>query len=103
MRHPLHEPVRVYPASHLLQPDFPCYPGDCPQRGNAHRRIFPCGAVRENRQQPKPDCPVSDEYGAPYNALSSEVRAAVSDLAALKFEVLKVIGEAYGNDQAYQL
>ena len=44
-----------------------------------------------------------NEYGAPYNALSSEVRAAVSDLAALKFEVLKVIGEAYGNDQAYQL
>ena len=37
-----------------------------------------------------------NEYGAPYNALSSEVRAAVSDLAALKFEVLKVIGEAYG-------
>lgn len=36
-----------------------------------------------------------NEYGAPYNALSSEVRAAVSDLAALKFEVLKVIGEAY--------
>ena len=44
-----------------------------------------------------------NEYGVPYNALSSEVRAAVSDLAALKFEVLKVIGEAYGNDQAYQL
>ena len=44
-----------------------------------------------------------NEYGAPYNALSSEVRAAASDLAALKFEVLKVIGEAYGNDQAYQL
>lgn len=32
-----------------------------------------------------------NEYGAPYNALSSEVRAAVSDLAALKFEVLKVV------------
>ena len=44
-----------------------------------------------------------NECGVPYNALSSEVRAAVSDLAALKFEVLKVIGEAYGNDQAYQL
>ena len=44
-----------------------------------------------------------NEYGAPYNALSRKVRAAVSDLAALKFEVLKVIGEAYGNDQAYQL
>ncbi len=44
-----------------------------------------------------------NEYGVPYNALSGEVRAAVSDLAALKFEVLKVIGEAYGNDKAYQL
>ena len=43
-----------------------------------------------------------NEYGIPYNALSGEVRAAVSDLAALKFEVLKVIGEAYGNDKAYQ-
>ena len=37
-----------------------------------------------------------NEYGIPYNALSGEVRAAVSDLAALKFEVLKTIGEAYG-------
>ena len=44
-----------------------------------------------------------NKYGAPYNALSSEVRAAVSDLAALKFEVLKVVGEAYGNDKAYPL
>lgn len=43
-----------------------------------------------------------NEYGIPYNALSGEVRAAVSDLAALKFEVLKTIGEAYGNDKAYQ-
>ena len=41
----------------FLQPDFPCYPGNCPQRGNAHRRIFPCGAVRENRQQLKPRSP----------------------------------------------
>ena len=43
------------------------------------------------------------EYGAPYNALSVEVRAAVSDLAALKFEVLRKVGEAVGNVQAYQL
>ena len=28
-----------------------------------------------------------NEYGTPYNALSVEVRAAISDLAALKFEV----------------
>ena len=40
-----------------------------------------------------------NEYGTPYNALSGEVRAAVSDLAALKFEVLKVIGEVYASRQ----
>ena len=44
-----------------------------------------------------------NEYGTPYNALSGEVRAAVSDLAALKFEVLQKVGEAVGNIQTYQL
>jgi len=44
-----------------------------------------------------------NEYGAPYNALSGEVRAAVSDLAALKYEVLQKVGDAVGNTQAYQL
>ena len=44
-----------------------------------------------------------NEYGAPYNALSGEVRAALSDLAALKFEVLAKVGEAVGNVQTYQL
>ena len=44
-----------------------------------------------------------NEYGVPYNSLSVEVRAAVSDLAALKFEVLEKVGEAVGNVQAYQL
>ena len=44
-----------------------------------------------------------NEYGAPYNALSGEVRAAASDLAALKFEVLRKVGEAVGNIQTYQL
>ena len=44
-----------------------------------------------------------NEYGAPYNALSKEVRAAISDLAALKFEVLREVGEAVGNVQTYQL
>ena len=37
-----------------------------------------------------------------YNALSGEVRAAISDLAALKFEVLQKVGEAVGNIQTYQ-
>ena len=44
-----------------------------------------------------------NEYGAPYNALSGEVHAAIADLAALKYEVLKKVGDAVGNTQAYQL
>ncbi|EOS33286.1 plasmid mobilization relaxosome protein MobC [Schaedlerella arabinosiphila] len=44
-----------------------------------------------------------NEYGALYNALSGEVRAAISDLAALKFEVLQKVGDAVGNIQTYQL
>ena len=44
-----------------------------------------------------------NEYGAPYHALSGEVRAAIADLAALKYEVLKKVGDAVGNTQAYQL
>ena len=43
-----------------------------------------------------------NEYGAPYNALSHEVRAATAELAALKFEVLQKVGEAVGNVQTYQ-
>ena len=42
-------------------------------------------------------------HGAPYNALSQEVRAATAELAALKFEVLQKVGEAVGNIQTYQL
>ena len=44
-----------------------------------------------------------NEYGAPYNALSQEVRAAIAELAALKFEVLQKVGEAAHNIQTYQL
>lgn len=44
-----------------------------------------------------------NEYGAPYNALSSEVRVALSDLAALKFQVLRQVGDAIGNTQTYRL
>ena len=103
MCRPLHEPVRVYPASYLLQPDCPRYPV------TAHSEemltavsslVAQYGKIGSNLNQ---IARYLNEYSAPYNALSSEVRAAVSDLATLKFEVLKVIGEAYGNDQAYQL
>ena len=44
-----------------------------------------------------------NEYGTPYNTLSVEVRDAISDLAALKFEVLRKVGDTVGNIQAYQL
>ena len=39
----------------------------------------------------------------PYPQLAAEVRAAASDLAALKFDVLEKVGEAVGNVQTYQL
>ena len=42
-----------------------------------------------------------NEYGAPYN--TNEVRAAIAELAALKFEVLQKVGETVGNVQTYQL
>ena len=44
-----------------------------------------------------------NEYGAPYNALAGEVKTAAAELAALKFEVLRKVGDAVGNIQAYQL
>ncbi len=44
-----------------------------------------------------------NEYGAPYTALSGEVRAAISDLAALKYEVWQKVGGAVGDTQTYQL
>ena len=44
-----------------------------------------------------------NEWHSPYPQLAEEVRAAVSDLAALKFEVLQKVGDAVGNIQTYQL
>lgn len=44
-----------------------------------------------------------NEWHSPYPQLAGEVRAAVSDLAALKFEVLRKVGEAVGDIQTYQL
>ena len=42
------------------------------------------------------------EWHSPYPQLAGEVRAAVSDLAALTFEVLRKVGHAVGNIQTYQ-
>ena len=44
-----------------------------------------------------------NEWHNPYPQLAGEVWAAVSDLAALKFEVLQKVGDAVGNIQTYQL
>ena len=44
-----------------------------------------------------------NEWHSPYPQLAGEVRAAVSDLSALKFEVLQKVGDAVGNIQTYQL
>ena len=44
-----------------------------------------------------------NEWHSPYPQLAAEVRAAASDLAALKFDVLEKVGEAVGNVQTYQL
>ena len=44
-----------------------------------------------------------NEYGTPYNTLAAEVRAELSDLAALKFRVLREVGEAIGNTETFKL
>ena len=46
---------------------------------------------------------IRDSGSPPYQGLAAELRGAAADLTALKFDVLKVIGEAYGNDKTYQL
>ena len=46
---------------------------------------------------------VLNDWHNPYPQLAAEVRAAASELAALKFEVLEKVGEAVGNVQTYQL
>ena len=44
-----------------------------------------------------------NEHGTPYNSLSGEVRAAISDLTDLKFEILRKVGDAVGDVQTLKL
>lgn len=46
---------------------------------------------------------VLNEFHAPYPELADDVRTAISDLADLKFEVLKKVGDSIGNDKTYKL
>ncbi len=44
-----------------------------------------------------------NEHGTPYNSLSSDVQAAIADLADLKFEILQKVGDAVGDVQTFKL
>ena len=44
-----------------------------------------------------------NEWQAPYPELAKELRDAAVDLAALKFDVMKKVGDTLGNVQTYQL
>ena len=44
-----------------------------------------------------------NEYGAPYRELSADVRAAIGELHDLKYDLLRKVGDAIGDGQAYQL
>ena len=44
-----------------------------------------------------------NEWHSPYSAMAKELREAAADLAALKYEVLKKVGDAVGNTQAFRL
>ena len=44
-----------------------------------------------------------NEWRSPYPAMAKEMQDAATDLATLKFEVMKKLGDAVGNVQAYKL
>ena len=44
-----------------------------------------------------------NEWHSPYPAMAKELREAAADLAVLKYEVLKKVGDAVGNTQAFRL
>ena len=44
-----------------------------------------------------------NEWQAPYPELAKELRDAAVDLAALKFDVMKKVGDTLGNVQTYKL
>ena len=44
-----------------------------------------------------------NEWRSPYPAMAKELQDAAADLATMKFEVMKKVGDAVGNVQAYKL
>ena len=98
-----HEPSRVYSASHNRGSHTPHHNRFPRQRRAACRCREADRRIRQDRRQLKPDSPNAERVAQPLPQLAGEVRAAVSDLAALKFEVLQKVGDAVGNIQTYQL
>ena len=44
-----------------------------------------------------------NEHGAPYSSLYSDVQSAISDLADLKYEIARKVGDAVGDVQTLKL
>ena len=44
-----------------------------------------------------------NEWRSPYPSMAKELKDAATELATLKFEVMKKVGDAIGDIQAYQL
>ena len=44
-----------------------------------------------------------NEHGVPYNTIYVDVQSAISDLADLKFEILRKVGDAVGDVQTFKL
>ena len=98
-----HEPSRVYPASHnrgAIRPIITVSPVNDELLAAGGKLTAEYGRIGGNLNQ---IARTLNEWHSPYPQLAGEVRAAVSDLAALKFEVLQKVGDAVGNIQTYQL
>ncbi len=98
-----HEPSRVYPASHNRgshTPHHNRFPVNDELLAAVGKLTAEYGRIGGNLNQ---IARTLNEWHSPSPQLAGEVRAAVSDLAALKFEVLQKVGDAVGNIQTYQL
>ncbi len=94
---------RVYPASHnrgSIRPIITVSPVNDELLAAVGKLTAEYGRIGGNLNQ---IARTLNEWHSPYPQLLLEVRAAVSDLAALKFEVLQKVGDAVGNIQTYQL
>ena len=100
-----HEPSRVYPASRHRGSHTPTHHNRFPVNDELLAAVGKLAAAEYGRIGGNLNqiARTLNEWHSPYPQLAGEVRAAVSDLAALKFEVLQKVGDAVGNIQTYQL